>query len=395
MSMYVDKHGVPVPGGDQSTRIVFLFPSLARGGYWQPVLTEFTRLFPNTVVLTGIWEGFLPSYQGAFQVKVIGRARFVRLPFRSQKGHYPRGFIWAPFLGLIRTLRRIRPEVVFTSGFSVWTFLACMLRRCGKWKLVIIYDGSSPSVDRTDSRFQQAWRRFLARQADAFVTNSRAGKKYLVESLTVPSNKVFVHPYEVPDPKLWQSEPIERSDKEKGIVFVTVSQLIKQKGLGQLIEAVRLLHEHMSEDNFAVLVVGDGPLRVELEEKVKEYGLNDWIKFVGRVEYERLGHVLQVADVFVFPTLEDVWGVAPLEAMAMGKPVICSKYAGASELVQDSVNGYIVDPWNPPEMAQAMKRFIEEPKQAEEMGHRARSTMKSFTPDRAAQFLAKVIYACK
>lgn len=374
-------------------RIVFLFPSMARGWYWQPVLTEFTRFFPNTVILTGIWEGFLPSYQGRFQVKVVGRTRLVRLPFRSQ-GYYPRGFVWAPICGLIQSLWHARPHVIFTSGFSVWTFLVCMLKRYGKWKLVIMYEGSSPSVDRTNSQFTSAWRCFLARQADAFVSNSKAGKKYLVKFLTVPPNKVFVQPYEVPDPKLWQCDPPERKDIKNGLVFVTVGRLIEQKGLSQLIKAVRVLCERVSVAKFTVLVVGDGPLRTELEEKVKEYGLNDRVKFVGHVEYEKLRCILQTADVFVFPTLEDVWGVAPLEAMVAGKPVICSKYAGASELIQDNFNGYVVDPVDTLGMAQAMERFIENPSLIEEMGHNARSTMKSLTPRHAAQFLSEVVIAC-
>ncbi|MEM2367954.1 MAG: glycosyltransferase family 4 protein [Candidatus Bathyarchaeia archaeon] len=174
-------------------------------------------------------------------------------------------------------------------------------------------------------------------------------------------------------------------------MFVTVGRLVKQKGLRQLIEAVRVLHEHMSEANFTLLIVGSGPLRAELEEKVKEYGLNDRIKFVGQVEYEKLGRILQTADVFVFPTLEDVWGAAPLEAMAMGKPVICSKYAGVRELIRDNVNGYVVDPMDTLGMAQAMKRFIENPRLIEEMGCSAKSTMSLFTPRRAAQFLAEVV----
>jgi len=397
MSIY-GKHSsernAAVPISEDLVRIVFLFPSLARGWYWQPVLAEFIRLFPNTIVLTGIWEGFLSSYQGRFQVKVVGRTWVVQLPFRSQYGYYPRGFVWAPICGLIRSLWHAQPQVVFTSAFSVWTFLACMLKRYGKWKLVILYDGSSPSVDRTDSQFTLIWRRFLARRADAFVTNSRAGKEYLVKFLTVPSDRVFVHPYEVPDPKLWRYKPADPKRVKNEIVFITVGQLIERKGLRQLIEAVRVLHEHMPEANFTLLIVGSGPLRAELEEKVKEYGLNDRIKFIGQVEYERLGCILQTADVFVFPTLEDVWGVAPLEAMVMGKPVICSKYAGVRELIRDNVNGYVVDPMDTIGVAQAMKRFIENPRLIEEMGCSARSTMSLFTPRHAAQFLSEVVVGC-
>jgi hypothetical protein len=77
-------------------RVCFLFPSLARGAYWQPVLTEFTKRFPLTVVLTGLWEGFVTQYQNRFTIRVVGRIGFLRFPFGKQEGYYhSAGFLFA------------------------------------------------------------------------------------------------------------------------------------------------------------------------------------------------------------------------------------------------------------------------------------------------------------
>jgi glycosyltransferase involved in cell wall biosynthesis len=145
------------------------------------------------------------------------------------------------------------------------------------------------------------------------------------------------------------------------MVFLIVGQIIERKGLRQFIEATKLLFEAALRDNWSVLIVGDGPLKGELEAMVQICNLEDRVKFLGQVKYEELGRILSSAHVFVFPTLEDVWGVAPIEAMAMGMPVLCSKYAGASELVDDGVNGWIFDPHNPKELSEFMKRFVDYP----------------------------------
>lgn len=150
-----------------SYRVCFLFPSLARGAYWQPVLTEYTKRFPLTVVLTGIWEGFVAQYQNGFTVKVVGRTGFLRLPFWKQEGYYPVGFVRVPIGGLFRELWHIRPHLIWCSGFSLWTLIAAVYRTVYGGKLIVMYDGSSPSVDRRGSRLNRTWRRFLATKADA------------------------------------------------------------------------------------------------------------------------------------------------------------------------------------------------------------------------------------
>lgn len=385
----------PVPGHIALYRVAFLFPSLARGAYWQPVLTEFTKRFPFTVVLTGLWEGFVAQYQNGFTVKVVGQTGFLQFSFGKQEGHYPVGFVRVPVRGLVRELWHIRPHLVWCSGFSLWTLIAAVYRSVYGGKLIVMYDGSSPSVDRRRSWFNMIWRRFLATKADAFVSNSSAGRAYLVEFLGVPSKKVFVHPYEVPDSRLWNSRLwkehlAEREKVSDGVVFLTVGRVIEPKGLRQLIEATKLLLAAAPGDNWSVLIAGDGPLKGELEEGVRIHGLEDRVKFLGHVKYEELGRVLSSADVFVFPTLEDVWGVAPLEAMAMGKPVLCSKCAGASELVEDGVNGWKFDPHNPKELAELMKRFVDQPALISTMGENAQRKMEAFSPEAAADLFARV-----
>ena len=372
-------------------RIAFIFPSLVRGGYWQPILARFSQMFPKTLIIVGIWDGFVPAYKDSFKVKVVGRTKFIHLPVKNRRGHYPIGMALPPIRGLITSLVKFNPHVIFVSGYSLWSLISIFLKPIYRWKIILVYDGSSPSIDRINHKFFLKWRSFLSRFCDAFITNTKAGKNYLVQYLGIPDRKVKVHPYEVPDVTLWKKSACEKRLKNPSkTIFLTVGSLIPRKGIIQLIEATKLLREQVGK-RIEVIIVGDGPLRTFLEQKIKNWRLTELVKLLGQVEYHDLGDIICSSDVFVFPSLEDIWGVAPLEAMAMGKPVICSKYAGAHELIQDGVNGFVVDPLDVKSLANLMLRFVKQPQLIKEMGQRAKVKMKQFTPDRAVEFLAEVV----
>jgi glycosyltransferase involved in cell wall biosynthesis len=79
-----------------------------------------------------------------------------------------------------------------------------------------------------------------------------------------------------------------------------------------------------------------------------------------------------------------------LEAMAAGKPMICSKWAGACELVIDGKNGYHVDPRQPESIATAMASYLRDPDLVATMGQQSQILMAPYTPETAAQFLSQV-----
>jgi glycosyltransferase involved in cell wall biosynthesis len=137
--------------------------------------------------------------------------------------------------------------------------------------------------------------------------------------------------------------------------------------------------------------VGDGEQRGKLTARVCSLGLQHVAKVVGPLPYERLGAHFEAADVFVLPTLEDTWGMVVSEAMAFGKPVLCSMYAGAKELVQHGVNGFIFDPYHVNELAGYMERFIREPWLITEFGRRSRELIGPHTPEQAAKALASCV----
>jgi glycosyltransferase involved in cell wall biosynthesis len=138
------------------------------------------------------------------------------------------------------------------------------------------------------------------------------------------------------------------------------------------------------------VIIGKGQQQEQLQAYCHSNDLDDCVQWVGWVDYRQLGVYFRQADVFVFPSLEDIWGMVTLEAMAFGKPVLCSKWAGSSELITHSKNGWICDPHDPVEMAGLMQTWIDRPELISTMGTAAADTIAQHTPAAVAQFLADV-----
>ncbi|MDP8963322.1 MAG: glycosyltransferase family 4 protein [Cyanobacteriota bacterium] len=371
-------------------RIAWLVPSVELGAYWQPVLQEFAKVFKNTIFYTGlVWPGFDPKVPGADVIKIVGEMK--SLEMTKTEGYSRRVMLVSP--GIIGHILEFKPHVIFAQAYSLWTLLALLLKPWGKWRFIIIYDGSSPNSDFRDSKLRSFFRRLMSRYADAFVANSHGAKDYLIDGVGAKPESVFTRTYLVPDAKTLQQslEKIEIADIQlKRPVFLYVGRITPRKGLKALLEACSILQSQGYED-YTLLVIGTGEQREELEAFIKDHNLEAHVKWIGWVEYGRLGAYFQQADIFVFPTFEDIWGMVALEAMVFGKPVLCSKWAGAAEMVVEGKNGYLFDPYQPEELAIAMRRFLDDPKLIDSMGNQSQQLIAQKNPSSAAQSFVEVI----
>ena len=371
-------------------RVAWLVPAVELGAYWQPVLREFTKVFKNTVFYTGgVWPGFDPKMPGSSVIQLVGKTSFVETT-KIDAG-YDRGFIVVS-PSIIGYLLKFRPQVVFPQAFSLWTVIVALLKPLMRWKIAIIYDGSSPNTDFRDSSLRTFVRRILVRFADAFVSNSNAGKKYLMEVLNVPEDKIFTRTYLVPDAGalLKRLDQTQQPNLQlKHPIFLYVGRITARKGIKTLLEACAILKSQGYVD-YSLLIVGKGDQREELEAFIKERDFEEQVTWAGWVEYGNLGSYFQQADVFVFPTFEDVWGMVVPEAMVFGKPVLCSNGAASCELIVSGENGYIFDPSSAKELANKMQIFLDNPDLIESMGERSRQIISQKTPETAAKAYVEV-----
>lgn len=370
----------------ETLRIAWLLTSAFY--YWQPTMSSLTELFPQTTVFTSRWPGFASGLENSFKVEVVGQRKVIAIT-KDSKG-YGNNFTYLP-LSIVGRLLEFKPDIIFSNSFGIWTLLSLLFKPLGKWRVVIAYEGSSPGVDYRNSALRLALRRAMVKASDACITNSNAGKAYLTDILKAEPERVFAHPYEVPatNPSKKITELKSALAIFKRPIFLFVGGIIPRKGLHLLLQACTLLKKQ-GYNNYTLLVVGDGSQQEELQNYSQQNDLTESVKWMGRVDYDSVRAYFDRADVFVLPTLEDTWGMVVLEAMVMGKPILCSKWAGASELVIDGKNGYCFDPYETEQLAQLMSRFIDDPELAVRLGDNSQQLMRQYTPEAAAQFLAKV-----
>lgn len=375
---------------DEELRVAWLVPSVELGAYWQPVLAEFTKVFKNTIFYTGlVWPGFDPKVPGADVIKLVGEMKSLELT--KTEGYSRRVMLVSP--GIINELLQFKPQIVLAQAYSLWTLLAVLLKPWGKWRLIIIYDGSSPNSDFRDSSLRSAFRRFMSSHAEAFVANSHAAKDYLIGAVGAKPETVFTRTYLVPDAKALQQSYEESAIASLELqrpIFLYVGRITPRKGLQPLLEACALL-QAQGYRNYTLLVIGTGEQRQELEAFIRNRDLENQVHWLGWVEYGRLGAYFQQADVFVFPTFEDIWGMVALEAMVFGKPVLCSQWAGAAEMIVEGENGYIFDPYEADKLATVMRRFLDKPDLITSMGDKSQQLVAQTNPASAAQAFVEVI----
>jgi glycosyltransferase involved in cell wall biosynthesis len=140
-------------------------------------------------------------------------------------------------------------------------------------------------------------------------------------------------------------------------IILAVGRMVYYKGFEYLIRAMASVRGHL-------LLVGEGRLQAKLERVAFDAGARDRITFLGRVSQEEVLGYYNAADVFVMPSIarSEAFGIAQLEAMACGKPVINTRLrSGVPFVSPDGVTGTTVEPANSSELAAAINRLLDDP----------------------------------
>ena len=138
------------------------------------------------------------------------------------------------------------------------------------------------------------------------------------------------------------TEVFKPKHKEDGdpVTLLFISRLIERKGLQFIIPKMRKISEETNR-NIRLLVIGDGPYRLNLEQMAKKENVESQVFFVGQKDKKELPELYQQGDIFIFPSQKEGMPNAVLEAMACGLPIIMSPCQGSEELIAG--NGVIAD----------------------------------------------------
>ncbi len=177
-----------------------------------------------------------------------------------------------------------------------------------------------------------------------------------------------------------RAEPAPRQSDRP--VIGTVAVLEERKGHRVLLEAAAILKGQGCR--LAYRFAGEGSERRHLEEAVSKLGLQEEVAFLGFVS--DIPAFLGAVDVFALPSIYEGLGVAVLEAMAAGKPVVASSVGGIPELVEDQITGILVPPKDAQALAKAIAQLVSRETAARKMGTRASERVQDhFTLEKMAK----------
>jgi glycosyltransferase involved in cell wall biosynthesis len=164
----------------------------------------------------------------------------------------------------------------------------------------------------------------------------------------VPSKRIeaLINPVdtELFSPKVKPS--IDKKDDE--LILVCPRRLVEKNGVHFLIEAMPKIISRKKEAK--LILVGDGPLRQEIEKRIKELEIEKKVVLLGTVPNEILPGILASADLIVIPSLMEATSVAALESMACGKAIAASRVGGLPEIIDENI-GFLMEPGNPDSIA--------------------------------------------
>lgn len=155
-------------------------------------------------------------------------------------------------------------------------------------------------------------------------------------------------------------------------------KLLEHKGFRYTVaaaERVKLLHP-----NAHFLILGDGPLREELAASTKDL---DNVSMLGHKE--DIGNYLAALDLFVFPSVTEGLGSTILEAMQLNIPVLATRAGGIPDLIEDGVNGRLVEPANAEALSAAMGELIESPQEREAYVKASGERLQRYSPEHVAE----------
>jgi glycosyltransferase involved in cell wall biosynthesis len=197
---------------------------------------------------------------------------------------------------------------------------------------------------------------------DAVIVVSETIRKQITACRLLPESKVFcifnginAEPFIGKDDKKMSALKEAIGLTEVDFVIGTVARLVWFKGLQTLISALPNVLATCQQTR--LLIVGDGPLRQELEQQSRQLGIHERVFFLG--EREDVSDLLTLLDVFVLPSVSEGMPITILEAMAAAKPIVATRVGGIPDTVSEGQTALLVEPKDANALAEAIIRLYQ------------------------------------
>lgn len=303
--------------------------------------------------------------------------------------------------GLGAALRQASPDAILCGGYNYLASWESVLWARRNGVRFYLWVESNAHDQRSGGRLVEFLKRKFVRYCDGFVVPGKASFEY-VKSFGVEDGAIFTAPNAV-DTRRFAEEAArirENSVRHReglglpGRFFLFVGRLVAEKGVFDLLQAYGTLGAKVREQ-FGLVFVGDGKELAELQRTAAGMKAG-CIQFAGFAQREQLAAYYALADVLVFPTHTDTWGLVVNEAMACGLPIIATSLAGCTaDLVRDGWNGRVIGASNLEQLGSAMAEIAGDSELRLRMGQRSRECITGYSPEACAAGIAEAALSCE
>lgn len=275
-----------------------------------------------------------------------------------------RRFDLALVMGLAKQMRADRVQVVHTHHLGQLMYAGLAARLAGAR---VVHTEHEYYLTRT--RRAQRLLRILSALADRVTAIADPVTEFLRDRVGIPGDKLVTIVTGVDIGSFASAEPINRSElgwAHDDVVVASVARLEVEKGHHALIKAFGCLHGRNPKAR--LLLVGDGSLCEELQQRVEGMGLSDSVRFVG--ERKDVPRWLATCDVFALASLREGLPMVILEAMAAGKPVISTNVGCVPSVVQHGETGLLVASGDVEQLTAGLDRLVGDAEERRRIGRR-------------------------
>lgn len=270
------------------------------------------------------------------------------------------------FLKLKKVIKKFKPDIVHSHYASSYGLLGSLTNF---HPYIISAWGSDVFKFPNYSVIHKNILKFNLYRADEILSTSYALRK---ETNKYTKKNILITSFGVDTEKFKPLNKEVFTDKNE-IVIGTIKTLEENYGIEYLIRGFKILEDEIPNQQLKLLLVGKGTQENYLKSLVSKLNIKSKIEFAGYINPDLVPQYHNMMDISVFPSIEESFGVAVLEASACCKPVIVSRVGGMPEVVDENETGFIVEKQNPEAIAKALKKLVDNSVLRSEMGKKGRN----------------------
>lgn len=324
---------------------------------------------------------YMISFGNKSQILNEGRIKIILI--KAKKIYYV-----FPILALIRLaleIRKIKPDIIHVQGSNLSPYLLYTLflsppkcqRTITVHGLVLIEAGFDKGIGGVISKFIGIpLEKYALSKIPNIIVCSPAMKSLLKD---ITNSKIHVIPNGIDFDNI-QDIPAKIDLNHPNIFFIGL--LKEVKGIDLLLKSIPIIKKSITD--IYVYIAGSGPLENELKLLVKKLDIEEEVNFLGFVSGDEKYSYLKSANVCVFPSIYEPFGIVIIEAMACGKAVVASNVGGIPFIVEDGKTGLLFEPSNVEELAEKIIELLENRKFRMKIGAAGKEKAKEFKWDKIA-----------